>query len=277
MKNIIITLCFFFSFISISFSQKNNIVVVQISDPQFGFIEDNKSFEPEEKLLSQALKKINFIAPDFLVVTGDFIHDPESAEQTEAFKKVMRTLDKNIPLYYTPGNHDLNNSPTIESLARYQERYSKPLYSSIVKNGVRFIFMNSVIIKAEYAQDMEQEQIKWLESLIKDTALPTVVFLHHPFFLNDFDEENNYSTIDKEKRAKYWELFKRLNVKNVFAGHLHNESAAEYQGISMITTSALGRPLGKTPSGLRIIKISNEKNNISVTSNYYEIKDIPLQ
>jgi Predicted phosphohydrolases len=249
---------------------------VQATDPQFGFIEDNNGYEPEQKLLSQAIKKINLIAPDIFVITGDFINDRESEEQVEAFKKVMRTLDKSIPLYYTPGNHDINNDPTLESVARYQTRYSKPLYSSIEKDGVRFIFMNSVIIKAEYAKDMEDEQYEWLKSLVGSDNPPTIVFLHQPFFIKDFNEDSSYSTIDPAKREKYWGLFKKLNVKSVFAGHLHNEAVAEYDGIKMITTSALGRPLGDVPSGVRIIKVKREKDDISINSKYYEVKDIPL-
>ena len=64
--------------------------------------------------------------------------------------------------------------------------------------------------------------------------------------------------------------YNKFNVKAVFAGHLHKNSYADYKGMDMISTSAVGKQLGKDLSGLRIIKVSKD----SVVSNYYSLKEL---
>ena len=62
--------------------------------------------------------------------------------------------------------------------------------------------------------------------------------------------------------------YNKFNVKAVFAGHLHKNSYADYKGMDMICTSAIGKQLGKDLSGLRIVKVSKD----SVVSNYYTLE-----
>jgi hypothetical protein len=45
-------------------------------------------------------------------------------------------------------------------------------------------------------------------------------------------------------------------VDVIYAGHLHNNAEASYNGIKMITTNAVGRPLGKVVPGYRLIMLS---------------------
>jgi len=49
---------------------------IQITDPQFGMFESNKGFQKETELYEKAVKEINGLKPDFVVITGDpyFLH-----------------------------------------------------------------------------------------------------------------------------------------------------------------------------------------------------------
>ena len=94
----------------------------------------------------------------------------------------------------------------------------------------------------------------YIKKLLK-RAEHIVLFTHYPFFINVFDEPETYSNIAVETRNKYLALFKEYNVDAVFAGHLHNNASAKYGEMDMITTSAVGKPLAKAPSGLRIVKV----------------------
>ena len=274
-RYLVLVLVFGFA-ISIS-AQIAGFTFIQISDPQYGFLDDNKSYEKEQDIFEKTIKKINFISPAFVAITGDFVHDTESQEQIDAFKSDLRQIDKNIPVYLIPGNHDIGSDPTPESQTKYLQNYNSPLYSTFNYNGVRFIFLNSTIIKSENAPLLEEEQFKWLESLTKTKKMPTIIFAHHPFFLKSFDEEDNHAAISNDKRKKYWDLFKKLDVTDIFAGHLHDNFETEHDGINMVTTSSLGRQLGNADSGIRVIKVVPEgKNKIKVTSNYYTIDNIPL-
>ncbi|MCK7531246.1 MAG: hypothetical protein MZV63_09475 [Marinilabiliales bacterium] len=51
---------------------------IQITDPQFGMFDNNAGFEKETILYEKAVEKINILKPDFVVITGDFVHNPNS-------------------------------------------------------------------------------------------------------------------------------------------------------------------------------------------------------
>ncbi len=98
-----------------------------------------------------------------------------------------------------------------------------------------------------------------------------VLFCHHPFFINDVNEPAAYSRIEPEFRHKYLDLFNAGNVSAVFSGHYHNNNYAKYGEVELITTSAVGKPLGDAPSGIRIIQVFEDQ----LVSNYYAIEKIP--
>jgi hypothetical protein len=53
---------------------------VQLTDPQFGMFDNNASFEKETVLYEKAVAEINILKPDFVVITGDLVHDPDSVQ-----------------------------------------------------------------------------------------------------------------------------------------------------------------------------------------------------
>lgn len=54
------------------------------------------------------------------------------------------------------------------------------------------------------------------------------MFTHYPFFINDFNEKDNYSNQTIEVRNKYFELFDKFGVDAIFSGHLHNNAEASH-------------------------------------------------
>jgi len=74
-------------------------------------------------------------------------------------------------------------------------------------------------------------------------------------------------------RKKYLELFAASGVTHVFAGHYHRNAFGKFGNIEMVTTGPVGKPLGKDPSGFRIISIDGNK----VTHRYYNLDSIPDQ
>ena len=85
----------------------------------------------------------------------------------------------------------------------------------------------------------------------------TLVFGHHPFFCENIDEEDSHVQITKSKRHQYFDYFKSKGVDAVFAGHLHDNSAGEYEGIPMLTTTSSGYQLGEGPASIRVITIKD--------------------
>lgn len=242
-------------------AQKDSIIIVQITDPQFGFFENNISFEKETELYVNAVRQINNLNPDLVVITGDFVNNSKSIQQIEEFKRITGLIDLNIPVYLSPGNHDLGEHPTKEEFDFYFSNYGKGTDKFFLKyKNSTFIGINSTIIKSDKNINEEEKQFRWLKRKLRGAKKSDniVVFTHYPFFINDFNEKETYSNQKIEIRKKYFELFDKYNVKAIFAGHLHNNSSAAYKDVQMITTNAVGRPLGDSLPGIRIIYVTKE-------------------
>ena len=243
----------------------------QITDPQFGFYSDTGETFIETALYEKAVIAVNQLRPAFVVITGDLVNDRSNQAQWNEFIRISRLFDRDIPVYYIPGNHDVGQEPTVEDIDNYKELLGSDRFSfDYAKN--RFIGINSSILKS-VNPDLEIEQFKWIEEQLTRTSgiRRLVVFSHHPFFLCFPDEATSYSTIEPGLRHKYLRLFDEAGVDVIFAGHYHNNSQGKYNDTKMITTSAVGKPLGDVPSGIRIIRVF--RNNIE--SEYFTLDSIP--
>ena len=102
---------------------------IQMSDPQFGMFTKNANFEHETLNFEFAIAQANRLKPAFVVITGDLINQGSSDAQAAEYKRITSKLDAKIPLYSVAGNHDVENEPTKETLARYRARVGQDYYS----------------------------------------------------------------------------------------------------------------------------------------------------
>lgn len=244
---------------------------IQLSDPQFGMFDNNKSFEKETNLFNKAVHEINRLNPDFVVITGDFVHDENADDQINEFKRITAKINPEIPVYYSPGNHDVGRVPNKQSLKEYKKNYGKDRFAFDYK-GSRYIGFNTSLIKGKLVKE-EAKQFKWLHKQIQngDNANHVLVFCHYPFYIKNIDEPTAYANIDLEYRKKYLDLFAEYGVDVVFTGHHHNNILNSYKGIDLVTTSAVGKPLGKAASGMRLIKVYENK----IEHKYFGLDEIP--
>lgn len=244
---------------------------IQITDPQFGMFENNKGFEKETELYEKAVMEINRLKPDFVVITGDLVNNPKDTSQIKAFKRITSKINSKVPVYFTPGNHDIGNIPDSTSIAAFIDNYGYDRFSFEHKNSL-YLGINSSIIKNNLPQ-LEQKQYDWLvKTLAKgQKAYHIILFCHYPFFINSYDEPEGYSNIGIESRKKYLPLFATYKVGAIFSGHLHNNATSKYGNIEMVTTSTVGKPLGTAPSGLQIVKVYPDR----IEHTYYGLNEIP--
>jgi len=244
---------------------------IQVTDPQFGMFESNGGFEKETELYGKAVEVINRLNPDFVVITGDLINNKEDKTQIAEFKRITAKINSRIPIYYSPGNHDIGQPPTQPDIDSFVSEYGNDRFTFKHKKSL-FIGLNSCIIKAN-TPVLEQLQFDWLKKeLSKAKRIQhIVIFSHYPFFITSVDEPETYSNIGIETRNKYLSLFKEEKVDAIFAGHLHNNGSAKYGNMEMITTSAVGKPLGKLSSGIRIIEVYSDR----IESAFYGLDNVP--
>jgi len=113
------------------------------------------------------------------------------------------------------------------------------------------------------APEEQARQEAWFARKLRSArhagAAQILVFQHHSWFLEQSDEPDQYFTIPLVRRKPALSLMRRAGVRASFAGHYHRNAHGWDDGLEMITTSAVGQPLGDDPSGFRIVKVFEDR------------------
>jgi 3',5'-cyclic AMP phosphodiesterase CpdA len=248
---------------------------VMLSDTQFGMYTGNRSFAQETANFEFAVAAVNRMRPGFVIVLGDLVNRPGDREQVAEYLRISRRIDPSIPVYHVPGNHDVGNEPTPESLAAYRTAFGGDYYS-FSAGPVHAIVLNSTLIHSpQKAMRDYEEQDRWLrkelEGATRSAASHTVVFQHHPYFLAEPFEPDRYENIPLARRRPLLELFRTHGVRHVFAGHTHKNVLSRDGRIEIIATAPVGKPLGTDGSGIRIAKVTGEK----LEHRYFDFGKLP--
>jgi len=248
---------------------------IQLADPQFGMFAANKDVEKEAALLNQAIDHANRLRPAFVVICGDLINKPGDYGQAVEFLRAADRLDRRIPLRLVAGNHDVDNTPTPESLKRYRLWFGPDWYA-FYHGGCRFVAINTTLVHdPSKAPEEMQRQETWLEQELTAPQHPrpvhTILLQHHPWFNQTADEPDSYENIPRSRRGQYLEWLTQAGVSAVFAGHRHGNSTARYGNMEIVATGPVGKPLRKDPSGLRIVEIYRDR----LVHRYYPLDAVP--
>jgi 3',5'-cyclic AMP phosphodiesterase CpdA len=247
---------------------------IQMSDPQFGMYSKDQNFVHETANFEFAIATANRLKPTFVVVTGDLINQAGNAAQAAEYHRIAAKLAPGIRLFSVPGNHDVENEPTKESLARYRERFG-PDYYTFQVGGITGVVLNSNLEKgAEHVPDEAAKMEAWFRQELvkaKSGAGRMIVFQHIPFFLAEPNEEDQYFNIPRDTRARYLKLLHEAGVEYVFAGHYHRNSEGRDGALDMVTTGPVGMPIEGGKSGIRIVTVTPA----GVKHQYFDFGDLP--
>ena len=273
---------------------------IQLADPQFGLYADlsglddataerlaamghkvsrvpkTTGFAYETERYEKAIAAVNRLAPAFVVTCGDMCNDMEdpTAELAE-LRRITAKLDPGVPMHWVAGNHDVTNEPTPESLGRYRERFGDDVYS-FDHGGSHFVVLNTTVPhRPARVWDEWEKQLAFLEEDLRqaraDGSRHIMVFAHHPPFVTHLGEGNSWLVLPRERRLLLVDLFKAHGVAAVFAGHWHRNHMSYYGGLQIVTSGPVGCPLGDDPSGLRVVKVLDDR----IEHAYYALDDVP--
>ena len=261
-----------------------SIRFIQMADPQFGMFssisklteeeaisrsregltlryveQEFDGFAPETQLFSKAIRYANEYKPDFVVMCGDMVHEEDSEHQRNELFRITSQLNKDIPIYWVAGNHDVGNTPTASTLNAYRELYGKDNYAFQMENYYFIAINSSVCSDPSLVPEEWDSLIGFLEIELKKAsnmnAIHKVVFLHHPLFLETSDEPDNYFVIPFQRRQEIISLLDQNKASAVFSGHLHRNNYRNIKGIEYVSTGPVGYPLADDPSGIRIVDL----------------------
>ena len=273
-RSILCILALMVSFLAVQNSAAE-FFFVQLADMQFGMFASDRDFAQETVNYEFVVANINRIRPRFVVICGDLINKVGDAAQTAEYLRITAKIDPSIPVYAVPGNHDVGNEPTPETLAYYRQHFG-PDHYSFVQGSLYGIVLNSGVISAPgNVQKAAAEQESWLKAELAKArstgARHIVVFQHHSWFLENAEEPNQYFNIPLEQRRHYLDLLKGAGVRYIFAGHYHRNAYGRDGDLEMITSGPVGQPLGTDPSGLRIVTVKDT----GLEHRYYTLGNIP--
>jgi len=241
-----------------------------------------EGFERETELFQQAITEANRLRPDFVVMCGDMVDDRTDQAQFDEVLRIADTLDAGIPMYWLPGNHDVGGgteAPTPETLARYRQVFG-PDYYAFQHRGVSFIVMNTAVLHLPEHTGSEMEaQLAFLEMELEAASRREsphiVVFSHHAFFLRHPDEPDppiaQRFALTRKQRRVVLQMCRKYGVSHVFAGHWHKNNYAADGGLQVITSAAVGYPLGDDPSGYRVVRVFEDR----IEHDYYAFGEGP--
>lgn len=260
---------------------------IQAADSQLGMIDSythgksEPGWQEEIQLCEQLVTTCNQMEPKpkFLIICGDLADAWPATDirrrQIVDFKRIFDKLDPSIPLVCVCGNHDIGDRPTESSVEEYRSDFGND-YFYFTTNDVLFIVINSQFYQnRELVQNYAAEQDLWLESILEKCKLfkYSIVFEHIPWFLQQFDEEDDYFNIRKDVRLKWLRKFYEAGVTKIMCGHYHRNAGGWYENMELVVTTAIGAQCGDDKSGVRIVKILDD----SIEHKYYPMQEIPLK
>jgi 3',5'-cyclic AMP phosphodiesterase CpdA len=250
---------------------------IQLSDPQLGMFTANADFAQDAANLEFAVTAVNRLRPAFVIVTGDLVNQPGDAAQIAEYRRILARIDPSIPVYSVSGNHDIGNVPTPATIAAYVRAFGPDQYT-FRHDGLAGLVLNSALIHSPaQAPELLAAQDRWLRAELKRArdggAQHLVVFQHHPWFLQNADESDQYFNIPLARRTGLLALFREFGVRYLFCGHFHRNAEAIDGDLHAITTGPVGQPLGGAKSGFRVAIVRAD----TIEHRYYELGELPVR
>jgi predicted phosphodiesterase len=196
----------------------------------FAVLGDNRD---NPAVFGRVLKKVDRESGlTFAIHLGDMVKEANLEQYQTFFKEVRQNLHR--PLLTVIGNHELNGERGLEL---YHEIFGPDDYAFQIKQNY-FIVLND-----NAKEGLRGEQLRWLEDELQksQTYKIRLVFLHIPLY--DPRGGENHHCLSPEEAAKLLALFKNYKVTHVFAGHIHDYYAGDWEGLPYTITGGAGAPL----------------------------------
>ncbi|HMO27189.1 MAG TPA: metallophosphoesterase, partial [Tepidisphaeraceae bacterium] len=208
------------------------------------------------RVLADAVRDVNLLAPDLVMTVGDLIQGYNAQEPwIEQMREYRTIMDKLVcPWFPVAGNHDVywrgpaDQKPDGEHEQNYELHFG-PLWYAFKHKRCVFIALYSdegnpetgekTFHKPE-SQRMSPEQFEWLKKTLADNkdAEHIFLFLHHPRWLgSNTDGHGGYGD---DWNKVHDELKAAGNVTAVFAGHIHHMRYDPKDGIEYVTLATTG-------------------------------------
>jgi predicted MPP superfamily phosphohydrolase len=233
-----------------------SVTIAQLSDIHIGIANHPGS----EERLQQAIDLIGSRHVDAVFVSGDIGDKFEESWNTA--RTMLKSL--NLPMYYVPGNHD----DTAQTQSRYTAVFGPNYYTFRIR-GINFVALDSQLLGnfstfqsatplpvVKEDEPAAEKMLAWLNSLrLKG---PVIALQHVPPdrpSLQTSPDDKPYWILHDPWRTRELDALRKLGVKDILAGHWHQATLYEVDGIQVHVGPATSWS-PKSPLGFALHTIS---------------------
>jgi Icc protein len=206
------------------------MIVAQLSD-----IHADGTSEPFERL-DKVLGWLRPLAPDAIIISGDLAeHDHE-----QCYAEIGGRLEATVaPFFLVPGNVDDPAALRRVFADRFGWSAQHKLNCSGVVGGQMRVIGLDVTVRGAHHGDA-QPVLKWLESELASSSLPSLIFQHqHPFMCGIDGKDRNHCY---NQEALSMVVGKADNgVMGLTCGHVHRPMFTRFAGVRATMAPSVGR------------------------------------
>ncbi|PVV23757.1 MAG: 3',5'-cyclic-AMP phosphodiesterase [gamma proteobacterium symbiont of Ctena orbiculata] len=182
------------------------------------------TLETFDQVLAQALQESG--TPDFILATGDLVHDASDTGYKRLFGRLQLT---EIPTYCLPGNHDIPGK--MKQILNQDNVHTIP---SVQAKGWSLIFLDSTIPNSDGGR-IDENELELLEVLLRSHPdKHTMICMHHhpvPVGSRWMD-----TMVLENPDALFKLIGENPQVKALLCGHIHQAFDTEYRGVRLLGT-----------------------------------------
>jgi len=167
-------------------------------------------------------------APAFALSVGDVIQGTDDATAEAQWRELLGTLApyRKLPIYFTPGNHDVWSEASAELYRKYSAR---PLHYGFDYGPAHF-----TVLDDSRSDGLLPGEIAFLEAdLAAHKGAPAkFIVMHRPSWIMDAALRN--------AQAPLHQIAKRNGVRWILAGHVHQLIHTDFDGITYYAAPSAG-------------------------------------
>jgi Icc protein len=188
----------------------------------------DRTGEAQPGVYEQVWRELAAENPAFIISAGDSIQGLDDSAAREQWRQLFRTLApfKAIPLYLTPGNHDVWST---QSASLYREFSRRPLHYSFDVQQLHVTVLDNSL-----GDRLSAAEIRFLEDDLKSHSRQPLklVVSHRPSWL--------IPVVLSDSNAPFHQLMRKYGVSYVIAGHIHQMLRFQLDGVSYLSMPSAG-------------------------------------
>lgn len=212
-----------------------------VNDFHFSIIGDRTGRATPE-VWGRVWREVSLLGPDFVINVGDTIQGGADELVERQWDEIAPVFGRyrDLPLYFTPGNHDIFSD---FSEKVYTKRTGRPPHYSFDFQNAHFTVLDN-----SRTSDLSEEQLDFLERDLKEhqARSPKFIFVHKPYWMIPLKLQSG--------EFRLHQLARRYGVAYVVSGHGHRLVRMERDGIQYLMVASSGANIEaqrNNPEGFR--------------------------